>query len=204
MNSNKSRWLLSLLELTGVAAIFLPFAFHTSPWDVVIAVVSLYHFGRNSEFLLLAVPFFLAAIISALSFLDLAGKRLPGKLAWSITILGLIAGPGLTDYFDVATVLKGGTPKDSGWVYFGILVPLLCVLPFGLALLGKLKKYPATAVAHATLRAGYLPNAVLCLVGFSDQFTNLTDLQIGAAFAAATVVLYVVQGGIIVARGRSN
>ena len=195
MNATKSRWLWPVLELTGIAAIFLPFTWTDSPWGVVIAALSHDRSG-GGDFFWLGFPFGLAVIISALGFLDLAGKKLSAKLAWGVTVLGIAAGPGLTVSFMVMAIASS---DQSDYRLLYILVFLLCVIPLGLALLGKRKDCPAATVTNAIVRAAYLPNLVLCFVGFFRD-----GLKVGAGFAAVTGILYAIHGGVIVARARRN
>ena len=205
IQSNKSQWLWAILELTGVAALVLPFTWwDTSPLGAIIDPISYLSFRSDFRLIMVGVPFGLAIIISLLGFLDLTGKKLSSRMAWMSTIFGLIAGPGITIASVVLLFYETQHNRDSAWGFVYIFVSLLCLISFGLALIGKYKKYPAADVTHATLRVGYLPNAVLCLLGFSDMFTHLAELTLGAAFTAVTAMLYLIHGGFIIARATRN
>lgn len=57
----------------------------------------------------------------------------------------------------------------------------------------KPKGVASQFLAPLSLRCAYIPNAVFCLVAFSNGGRDWNDLQVGAACVGATVLLYLAE-----------
>jgi hypothetical protein len=90
----------------------------------------------------------------------------------------------------------------GGWT-----LPSLALLfgpaPFAAGLLMTLKRKGVASqfLAPLSLRCAYIPNAVFCLVAFSEWGHDWKDLQVGAACVAATVILYLAEIVYLTRRG---
>jgi len=186
-----------VLELLGVVALFLPFTQGVSPWNFIID-----NFNRQlwtTASWPFALPAFLALAVWLFSLRGLFPKPLTKVGHWSMIIFAILGWiiP-LFFMFCVAFSMLHECLRDvvisaRDWRMCFVSPQLLhFVVPVLLALT-VFRKLPLTLAAPVVLRFGYLPNAVFSLYVFSDEFRNVEQLQVGAAFVAATVVLYVLE-----------
>ncbi|MHC4639135.1 MAG: hypothetical protein ACYTBV_16790 [Planctomycetota bacterium] len=185
MGTNRSISLLLLIVAgtAGIAALFLPFTFETSP---AAAVLELYPIGGLFwDSFLLAIPFFLSVLVSAAS------------VRWIIS--GLLSRPERVIAYVVSTtiafvplyiiifwIIDPSPSEVQHWL--ALVMPLLTLL-FGVyAVVKNLRnKGPKEVSAVMAMQIVYLSNALLCLILFFG------DWQIGAYFVVVTSIVYLLQ-----------
>ena len=179
-----------MLETIGIVALFLPFSASTSPWEAL----------SDSGLRYLAMPAFLAGFVWLLTLRSLLPMRLTRPELWlciALSALGIMI-PVLLWFWNIFAGQNWWAMQLHEWIHL-IMLTLLSTAGLGfLILVGRLRLHPDYA-APASLRCGYLPNAIGCLYLFSDFTQELYDLfrylEIGAVLVAATVVLYLVEMG---------
>jgi hypothetical protein len=170
----------AVLALVGVPAIWLPFAYDTSPAS------ALFEHGFFNLWPL-AWPSLLAVPIAAALFRWVASQRLSIVERWSGRLLAA-ASYCVTGWFYVWTIVDGNWPSaPSEWIGFSVLI---VSLTGGAALAVRALRSgraPDGLDAVVMMEVAYLANAVSCLLSFSDE------LQIGAYAVLLTSVVYGVQ-----------
>jgi len=175
MNTRNQKLVCLLLETVGVAALFLPFTFGHSPW------------GALQEFWFFAVPALMAPVVLLQTLRSFFLRPLTKPELWlCAALVGLLMLVPLGLY---AWDFQANNPTDCDqWPLF---LPALLVTGFFMTL--KCRGVSAQFLAPLSLRCAYLPNAVYCLLGFSDWGRHWDELQVGAAFVGATAVLYLAE-----------
>lgn len=171
-----------LVGLAGVAAIWLPFAYSTSPARAV----------TDGDLWYLAVPFLLAIPITAAYAWWTASGRLPTGAQWGARVLAACS-MAVTALFYASTVRKENWPDSGAKDWAAFLMPL--AIAAGWALLAyRWRPGPQTATAPeaiALMEVAYLVNAVLCLLAFAGEFDlgGWISLVVSAAYAAHAIVV---------------
>jgi hypothetical protein len=181
---------LLLLLLPAAVAPFVPFVYTDSPLSVVQEVCRGVWAGHASNgdlhLLLIAAPFFLGLPIVLWQFRRLVGARVTrfGR----ISVFALAGGSAMLTLWIsilllVETVRRGSFRHDE--TLPGLLA--LAVLLIGVPLLWWLKrKAAAESLPPAALALAYLANAVLCLVAFSRDGTEIGwKLTLAVSFVLA-------------------
>jgi len=174
-----------VLELLGVVALFLPFTCGISPWDSVAMSV------RDREFLgpwVIGITLFLALVVWLFGLRSLLPKPPTKAGNWRMIILAIL-GLAIPFVFWLIVFFSSSTEERR---LFVVLVSLYLFIPVVLTLAVR-RKLSFTTAAPVALRCAYLLHAMAMLYCWSGEFTRVSDLQIGAAFVAATVVLYLVE-----------
>jgi len=175
----------AVLRLAGVAAVWLPFAWSTSPAKAL----------TDGDLWYLAAPFLLAIPIAAAFIRALVAGSLPPGAQWgaralagcAMAVTALFYAKGLRD--------EGPGPGVYGWLM--LLVPLAIAAGWTALMIrwrpGRRAIDAAEAVA--LMEAAFLVNAALCLLGFvgERQIGWYVTLAVSAAFAAH--VLATAKGG---------
>jgi len=171
---------IAVLALAGVPAIWLPFAYGTSPASALFE-------GGFFKLWPLAWPFLLAVPIAAALFRWVASQRLSSVERWSGRLLAA-ASYCVTCWFYVRTILDNNWPSAaSEWFGFSVLI---VILTGGAALAVRALRSgraPDGLDAVVMMEVAYLANAVWCLLSFSDE------LEIGACAVLLTSVVYGIQ-----------
>jgi hypothetical protein len=170
----------ALLSLPASAAIWLPFAWSTSPARAL----------TDGELWYLAVPFLLAIPIAGAHAWTLARGSLSGAAQWGARALA--GGAMAVTALCFAKLLREENwpgPHAGEWLAF--LLPL-AVSAGWVTLMARSRpgRRPfETAEAIAIMEAAYLANAALCLISFADmrQAGWYLTLAASAAFAAHAV-----------------
>jgi len=169
----------AVLALAGVPAIWLHFAWSTSPASAL--------FDRGlwtlAWPLLLAVPIAAALVRWAVSKRLSTGERWGGRLLAAAAI-------GVTGWFYLGTSFDGEWPsRASEWLlleWLSFLAPLV-ILIGGAALTARAlrtRRAPEGLDSIVMMEVAYLANAALCLLAFADQ------LEIGGYLVLLTSVVY--------------
>ena len=166
--------MISVTGLTGISAIFLPFASSVSPMEAV-----RYGFGGIFEdFWKLGTPFLLSIFILGASLHWIISGTLSKVERWLAYIISISV---VCVTFSIIDSLPS---SFSGWI---ILLTIISIFAIGTFLVirniraGKIKQFsPIMAMQTA-----YLGNCVFCLASFRD------DLNIGAYCTLVTAVLYI-------------
>ena len=166
--------LLTIVGLTGIAAIFLPFTWNESLINAV----------NDRNLWRLALPAFLPLIIAGLSLRWLFSKKLSSSEQAIAYIVSLASGCVTLSFYLISDY---GWPTDfKEWLTY--VIPLI-TLGLGIfTLLSRrrnLTKKPFLAIK--SMQIAYLANILLCLTGFFGEW------QIGAYFSLITVGAYLSQ-----------
>lgn len=162
-----------VVSAVGTVALFLPFTFDVSP---------LSGLQDHDRVWMLAVPFFLAPVMLYMALrLSTAGaispveRRVAGALSLAVVLL-------TASFYVLPSENDKWPSSELEWTSF--IAPLvLFVVEAGL--LWRLRRRVSPDLfALAALVCAYLPNAVLCLIAFGD------DWQVGAHVTLATVMAY--------------
>lgn len=166
--------LLIIPAVTGIATLFLPFTFDTSPW----------HAKLDRDLWWVADPFFLTLLITVLS----ARKLVWGALSPAERIVAYLAGAtsiGVWAWFGVTRFSEWSQESQSVMAMtasFAMLVGGVVLLICSLRSESGRSLAPVVA-----LEVAYLGNSAFCLVDFAGGW------QKGAYYALVTSVLYLVQ-----------
>jgi CDP-diglyceride synthetase len=170
----------ALLSLGSIVAIWLPFAWSTSPAKAV----------TDSDLWYLAAPFLLAIPIAAVHAWALARGTLPAGASWGARALAGCA-MGVTALFYARVLREGDWPTSGADEWLAFLVPLgLAAGWVALVVRWRARRRAMEAAqAIALMESAYLVNAVLCLFAFaSGRETGwYVTLAVAAAFAADVV-----------------
>jgi hypothetical protein len=169
----------ALLSVAGVAAIWLPFAWSTSPAKAL----------RDGDLWYLAAPFLLAIPIAAARIWVLVKAGLPPGAQWAARALAGCAMAVFAVF--IVSALRDQPPDGDleGW--------LTLLVPLGIAagwVVLVLRWRPGPAAAHtaeaiALMETAFLVNAAFCLIGFVSEreIGWYVTLAGSAAFAAHVI-----------------
>jgi hypothetical protein len=169
----------ALASVAGVAAIWLPFAWSTSPAKAL----------RDGDLWYLAAPFLLAIPIAAARIWVLVKGGVPPGAQW---VSRALAGCAMAVFaVFIVRALRDYPPGGDleGWL---MLLVALAIAAGWVALV--LKWRPGPAAAHAAeaialMEAAFLANAAFCLLGFASEreIGWYVTLAVWAAFAAHVI-----------------
>lgn len=169
----------AVFSLAGAAAIWLPFAWSTSPAKAL----------TDGDLRYLAAPFLLAIPIAAALIRVLVKGSLPPGAQWGARALAGCA-MAITALF-YAKGLRNEGPGHGVYEWLMRLVPLAIAAGWA-ALMIRWRPGPTAAQAAeaiALMEAAFLVNAALCLLGFAGEreIGWYVTLAVSAAFAAHVV-----------------
>lgn len=169
----------ALLSLVGVAAVWLPFAWSTSPAQALL----------DRELWSAAVPFLLTIPIAMAYAWIFARGSFPSGAGWAARALGGCAM--LVTALLYARIVREDNGPGSTAEWLSSWAPLLFAAPW-IVLMLRWRPGPRPIDAEeavALMEAAFLPNAVLCLMVFSDNRETgwYVTLAVAAAFAAHVV-----------------
>jgi hypothetical protein len=184
--------LLAIVGTTGIAGLFLPFSFNYSP----VKAVSDEYIWR------LATPFFLSILVTIYNIRRIISVSFPvaGK-AIAYFISAATAGVTLSIYFtgDV------GASDFQEWLAF--IIPLIVLLSGAYLVITRSKKRNSKEYSPIiAIQVAYLANCLMCLVAFwpNGQGIFRGGWQIGAYFALATAVVYLLQIRLFLVQDRES
>jgi hypothetical protein len=154
-----------IVWLAAGAAVFLPFAVGTSPFDAVTFRVP----GNQGNWwhALVGAPFFLAFPVIWIRLRALFSKRLSSHAGRRA--LWIVAGLSALGTIAVETPFLLHLAGTSEWQrLFVLLLGFGILIASGVLLYLRRKRMPSTNACLAALNAAYLANAALCLVVYSD------------------------------------
>lgn len=169
----------ALLSLAGVAAVWLPFAWSTSPAEALL----------DRELWYAAVPFLLTIPIAVACAWIVARGSLPSGVGW---VARALAGCAMlaTALLYARALGEADLPgRPTDWIGFFAPAPIAAAW---IVLMVRWRPGPRPVDAEeavALMEAAFLPNAVLCLISFSDNRETgwYVTLAVAAAFAAHVV-----------------
>ena len=183
---------LAAAGVVGVATIFLPFTYDTSPWDVTAYAVFLDKFELN--LFLLGGPFLLAVPISAASLTLPFSGSFPRAVWVAAYTLALVAA-GATLYLVAWFFFEDGPPSNiQEWIALISPLPVLGV-GAGIVIKNARRGLSHGQNAVAAMQAVYVAGVLLPLILF------LTEWQAGAYATSVTIVLYIAHMAFV--RGRN-
>ena len=162
---------LLVLAIPSIVLLFLPYASGVSPW-MTVSTESWRGFSLLGGPFFLSIPILVAQVRVLLKRHFSKGERVTYRL---LACAALAAG---------SPLLVGGFSKENILPIASWSIP--CAAAVGMIILSARKLTPEAATTLA-LRAAWLPNAILCAIGYWDGW------QIGAYLAALTIVLYTVE-----------
>lgn len=170
----------ALFSLAGVAAIWLPFAWSTSP------AMALF----EAELWYLATPFLLAVPIAAAWIWALLIGSVPSGARWAARVLAGCA-MAATVLFYAEIVREGNWPNHVLNEWMPLLVSLALAAGWvALMIRWRPGRRDASAPeAIGLMESAFLPNAALCLIVFAGEreIGWYVSLLVSAAFAAHVV-----------------
>ncbi len=187
MKTRNVKLICLVLETVGIVALFLPCIWGVSPWAVLAKAVQ-DSSSAEGQFWFCAVPAFLAPFVWLLTLRSLFHRPLTRAELWlgaALVVLLMLVPLG---FWLLRFQATGGWTLPSLALLFG---PAL--LGAGLLIILKRKGVASQFLAPLSLRCAYLPNAVFCLLFFSELGQDWRDLQVGAACVGATVILYLAE-----------
>lgn len=161
-----------LVSLMAGAAVFLPFAVNTSPWDA--AILRVPGDQGNWWHLLVGAPFFLAFPMIWLRLRSLGSKHLSTsvgrRLIWAAVALSICG----TILVEAPVLLRLGNLSNmptGRWLSmtcpaFGVMIACAALL-----ILRRNQIFP-TRACFVGLNAAYLANAAICLVLYAPMQTS--------------------------------
>ena len=170
----------ALLSLAGVAAIWLPFAWSTSPAEALF----------DGDLWYLAAPFLLAVPIAAAWIWTLLERSLQPGAQWAARVLaGCAMAPTALFYAEAVREANFSSSSLGEWLW--LLGPLALAVGW-VALMIRWRpggRAIGAGEAIALMEAAFLPNAFLCLVAFTDQrqIGWYVSIAVSAGFAAHVV-----------------
>ena len=195
MKTRNLKLLCLLLETVGIVALFLPFVWGYSPWKVLAESVQDPRSGA-AEFWPFALPTFLTPFVWLQTLRSLFHRSFTRAELWLCAALVVLLMLVPLGFWLLKFLATGGWTLPSLALLFG-------PAPFAAGLLMTLKRKGVASqfLAPLSLRCAYIPNAVFCLVAFSEWGHDWKDLQVGAACVAATVILYLAEIVYLTRRG---
>jgi hypothetical protein len=189
MKTRNLKLICLLLETIGIAALFLPFVWGYSPWIVLVGSVQDPGWGRD-QLWPYALPGFVAPFACLQTLRSLFHQPLKKTELWLCLALVVLLMLVPLVFWLWLMVYGGGVSHLSRLLalLFG-----LALLAAGLLLTLKRKGVTSQFLAPLALRCAYVPNAVFCLLFFSEWGHDWKNLQVGAACVAATVLLYLAE-----------
>jgi hypothetical protein len=187
MKTRNLKLICLVLETVGIVALFLPVVWGYSPWTELASFVQ-NPSSAEGQFWFCAVPAFLALFVWLQTLRSFFHRPLTKPELWlcaALVVLLMLVPLGIWLLRFQAT---GGWTLPSLALLFG---PAL--FGAGLLIILKRKGVASQFLAPLSLRCAYLPNAVFCLLFFSELGQDWKDLQVGAACVAATLLLYLAE-----------
>jgi hypothetical protein len=182
MKTRRLKLLCLALETVGIVALFLPFTDDHSPWGELVSSIF-----DSFGFWPYALPAFVVLLVWAETLRSLFRKP-PGKPElWLYALLAGLLSLVPLGFWSWSFVSDRGGLQLADSLFLALLCGLTLFAAGSLAIL-KRKGVSFQVLAPLLLRCAYVPNAVACLVYFSSF-----RLQMGAAFIAVTVVLYLAE-----------
>ena len=180
-----------LLETVGIAALFLPFVWGYSPWTLLAETVQDPSSGA-ARFWPLALPAFLTPCVWLLTLRSLSPRPLSKpQLRLCVGLVVVLMLVPLVGWLWL-TASSRAKPDTVDRIALGLLIGLV-LFTAGLLTTLKRKGVASQFLAPLSLRCAYIPNAVFCLLSFSELGQDWKDLQVGAACVGATVILYLAE-----------
>jgi hypothetical protein len=174
MNHTVANGLLTVVGLTGVVALFLPFTFDESPVS-----------ATGDGLWQVALPFFLAVPVAATA----AHWVIAGSLSRPERIVAYamsVASAGLTILFLTALLDREWPRLVQDWLAFA--ATMITMSAGGCLLLrNRVVEQSREFGPVLAIQAAYLANALLCLITF------LGEWQVGAYCVVVTVIAYLLQ-----------
>jgi hypothetical protein len=170
----------ALSSLAGAVAIWLPFAWSTSPAEALF----------EGDLWYLAAPFLLAVPIAAAWIWTLLERSLQPGAQWAARVLaGCAMAPTALFYAEAVREANFSSSSLGEWLW--LLVPLVLAAGW-VALMIRWRpgrRDAGAPEAIALMEAAFLPNAFLCLVAFTDQrqIGWYVSIAVSAGFAAHVV-----------------
>ena len=177
-----------VLELLGIVALFLPFTHGTSPWKAA-GMIDVHSIKDSAGMLVIVSPFFYSLPILGLSLRLFFRKPLKPIEVWGAYSLGILGSSAISIML-IVEISRCGFDRNWGLEIGTFVLSVLTILGLVLAVN---KRMPRNHLAQIALRCGYFVSAFSCLGGFSDGFERIGDLEIGAGFVAATIILYLIE-----------
>jgi predicted membrane channel-forming protein YqfA (hemolysin III family) len=178
-----------ILGIPAIVLVFLPYVWGVSPWY---AVREWNDSLTGPSVALLGLPFFLALPIFMADVQRFLKKNLPKQERLLLNIFAYAAIACLTAHLILGT-LENDTQKETVRIFLLFGIPLLLAV----SLIWLARRLGSEKKTLVTLRAAWLPNALVCTISFwSDTW------QIGAYLAALTIVVYGVEVALFMAGGR--
>jgi hypothetical protein len=167
----------ALASLAGAAAIWLPFAWSTSPAEAV----------TDGDLWYLAVPFVMVVPIAAAWAWVIAGGSLPAIAQWASRAMAGCA-MAVTALFYARVVREDNWPGSTTTEWLAFFAPLALAAGWAALMLRwrPARRDSGAPEAIALMEAAFLPNAALCLISFADerQIGWYVSLAVSAGFAA--------------------
>ena len=180
-----------LLETVGIVALFLPFVWGYSPWEVLAETAQVPSSGA-ARFWPLALPAFLTPFVWLLTLRSLFHQPPTKPELWlCAALVGLLMLVPLVWWLWLI-VSSRSKPETADRILLGLLFGL-ALFAAGLLMTVKRKGVASQFLAPLSLRCAYIPNAVFCLLSFSELGQDWKALQMGAACIVATVILYLAE-----------
>ncbi len=165
------RLLAALLGLAGIIVLFLPFTGDESPLS-----------AAAGQFWRLALPFFLAVLVSLGSLRWIVAGRLSHFEATAGCLASMSAA-----CLTLTLYLQDISPSDlRDWVSL-LVAPIVLIVGGVLVVISRRRGLPLGLTTLMSLQIAYLANCLLCLVAFFGEW------QAGAYFALLTALVYLAQ-----------
>lgn len=174
---SRTPFLLTVVGMVGIPAIFLAFAWNTSPWNAAL----------DKNLWRLAWPFFLPILVTIASL----RWHISTKLSHSERIIAYLVSAGMVCVTLSGYVMQYGLPNMfKEWI--GFFLPFL-ILAFGVFTLLRTRQNAIFKSYRAimTMQTAYLANSLLCLSSFLERW------QIGAYCSLVTTIAYLIQIGYV-------
>lgn len=163
--------LTALLGLAGIIALFLPFTSDESPLS-----------AAAGQFWRLALPFFLAVLVSLSSLRWIVA----GRLSRFEAVVGCLASMSAV-CLTLTLYLQDISPSDlRDWVSL-LVAPIVLIVGGALVVRNRRRGLPGGLTALMCLHVAYLANCLLCLIAFFGEW------QAGAYFSLLTALVYLAQ-----------
>jgi hypothetical protein len=179
-----------ILGIPAAVLIFLPFAHGVSPF---LAATGLFKWSSRDtlEFHigLLGIPFFSALLVLAWkvrSWLPTPVKTAEIVAGYCLAALTISA----SVLFVVSGITESGAQSRDDWIALSI-VSVLTFVCITLLIVNICRHAPGISNVHLALLSAYIPNAVLCLWGFSDFWQTGAYLALFAVIVNSTEIAFI-------------